>query len=160
MDKKIELDATSSESMPPGLLRLLASLIYDSFLLFAIVMSYGGLIVLVKIVLLGNESALEYQYNPLTKTITLFGLYVSISSYFYFCWRKRGQTLGMKTWQIKLQDLNGKLPSSKQCILRILVGSIAFALFGLGFFWRYLTPQKASWQDIASETEIILVKRT
>jgi hypothetical protein len=41
-----------------------------------------------------------------------------------------------------------------------LVGSIAFAFFGLGFFWRYITPQKASWQDIASETEIILFKRT
>ena len=160
MDKKVEPDITSLEPIPPGLLRLLASLIYDLFLIFAIIMSYGGLIVLVKIVLLGNEPALQYQYNPLTKTITLFGLYVSISSYFYLCWRKQGQTLGMKTWQIKLQGLNGKLPSSKQCILRILVGSIAFAFFGLGFFWRYITPQKASWQDIASETEIILFKRT
>ena len=102
MDKKIQLGITRSEPTQPGLLRLFASLIYDSFLIFAIVMSYGVLIVIVKVVLLGNEVALHYQYNPLTKTLTLLGLYVSISSYFYLCWRKQGQTLGMKTWQIKL----------------------------------------------------------
>jgi len=160
MDKQIELDIASSKSIQPGLLRVFASLIYDSFLIFAIVMSYGVLIVIVKVVFLGNEVALHYQYNPLTKTLTLLGLYVSISSYFYLCWRKQGQTLGMKTWRIKLQGLDGKLPSSKQCVLRILVASIAYAFFGLGFFWRYLTPKKVSWQDIVSETEIICFKST
>ena len=160
MDKQIELDIASSKSIQPGLLRVFASLIYDSFLIFAIVMSYGVLIVIVKVVFLGNVVALHYQYNPLTKTLTLLGLYVSISSYFYLCWRKQGQTLGMKTWQIKLQDVNGNSPTPKQCILRILIASIAFAFFGLGFFWRYLTPKKSSWQDMASDTEIVCLKST
>ena len=110
--------------------------------------------------LLGSESAMQYQYNPLTKTITLIGLYISIGSFFYLCWRKQGQPLGMKPWRIILQGLNGKPPSSKQCILRIMVASIAFACFGLGFFWRYINSQKASWQDIVSKTEIILLKST
>lgn len=48
-------------------------------------------------------------------------LFVAIGVYFFMCWRKRGQTLPMKTWNIRLVDRNGAPPPAGRLVLRYVL---------------------------------------
>lgn len=48
-------------------------------------------------------------------------VFVAIGIYFVLCWRKNGQTLPMKTWDIRLVDRNGALPALSRLILRYML---------------------------------------
>ncbi len=48
-------------------------------------------------------------------------LFIAIGVYFVLCWRKQGQTLPMKTWNIRLIDRNGLSPPTSRLILRYIL---------------------------------------
>src|SRR3546814_15958563 len=45
-------------------------------------------------------------------------LFIAIGVYFILSWRKRGQTLPMKTWNIRLVSKDGKVPNLGLLLLR------------------------------------------
>jgi uncharacterized RDD family membrane protein YckC len=142
-----------------GLTRRLASLVYDGFLLFAIALLYAAVLLSVRILLLGLEAATNHEPNLPSQWLGFIGLYASLSGYYYVCWRKQGQTLGMKSWRIKLQDFDGQLASPSQCMRRCFFAIPSLACGGLGFFWCLLPPNRACWHDMASATEVIMVAK-
>lgn len=48
-------------------------------------------------------------------------LFVAMGIYFILCWRRRGQTLPMKTWNIQLQDVAGAAISLPRLIARYVL---------------------------------------
>jgi uncharacterized RDD family membrane protein YckC len=142
-----------------SLTRRLASLVYDGFLLFAIALLYAAVLLTFRILLLGLDAATNHDPNVPSQWLGFIGLYVSLSAYFYVCWRKQGQTLGMKSWRIKLQDVDGQLASPSQCVRRCLFAIPSLACGGLGFLWCLLPPNRACWHDLASATEVIMVAK-
>ncbi|KCV24985.1 RDD family protein [Bordetella pertussis H934] len=48
-------------------------------------------------------------------------LFLVIGLYFVLCWRRRGQTLPMKTWNIRLVDRDGQPPSTPRLVLRYVL---------------------------------------
>jgi uncharacterized RDD family membrane protein YckC len=64
----------------------------------------------------------------------LFGI---AGIYFTLFWRK-GQTLAMKTWGIKLVSANGKPPSNRQLWLRYLLACLNLLILG---WWAALLRQ-------------------
>src|SRR3546814_21084804 len=44
-------------------------------------------------------------------------LFIAIGVYFFMCWRKRGQTLPMTTWNIRLVDRGGRVPAQGRVVL-------------------------------------------
>ena len=86
-------------------MRRLAALIYDGFLIFAITLGYGGLLLLLKITFNGINDLENIQPKPLAQWLSLLGWLVSIVGYYFICWRKQGQTLGMKAWRLRLQQI-------------------------------------------------------
>jgi uncharacterized RDD family membrane protein YckC len=116
---------------PPSLLRRLACNIYESLLLIALLF-FAALPFVVFTMLLPPELGLT-----LRETVLWFYLFGIAGIYFTLFWRK-GQTLAMKTWGIKLVSANGKPPSNRQLWLRYLLACLNLLILG---WWAALLRQ-------------------
>ena len=117
-----------------SLLRRTAAIIYDTFLVVAISMAYAAVILATQVLLLGVETK---DYTP-TSSGPLFqlGWFLSVAGFYYYFWRKSGQTAGMRAWRLKMVDRKGHLASSRQCAYRVLLAPPALLVFGLGYLAR------------------------
>jgi len=88
----------------------------------------------------------------------LFPLYLIAICYFYFgwCWTHGGQTLGMRTWKIKLQAFDRQPVSWKKSLIRFIGSLLSWSVFGLGYFWMLIDKNHYSWHDYLSETSVYL----
>ncbi|HID45781.1 MAG TPA: RDD family protein [Chromatiaceae bacterium] len=138
----------------PGLLRRLAAIIYDSFLVGALVAAAFTLVYLPLATGFGLENLGDYPLYRAAMTIWIFT--VGIGFHLWF-WTHGGQTLGMRAWRIMLFSSDGRSPRLKQAIIRYAVAIISLAALGLGFLWILIDPRKRAWHDIASGTRLVLV---
>lgn len=92
-------------------LRRFASMMYESILLFGVVFTAAYLFD----TLTQSRSGLTFRHE---RQLVLF---VAIGIYFFFSWRRKGQTLPMKTWDIRLVDKYGQVPGAKVLLLRYLL---------------------------------------
>ena len=145
-----------------GVGRRLAALVYDSFLLFGLLvvplfifaaMTHGG------VVRLPNDTV-THQLPPIAPTLFLraYGVFIVGGFYTYF-WRKNGQTLGMQAWRLRLDNVSGGRPSWRQCGLRLLVGPLSLLLGGLGYWWAWLDRNHRCWHDHASDTVVVILPK-
>ncbi len=75
------------------------------------------------------------EINLILLRVYLFGI---AGAYFALFWRK-GQTLAMKTWRIRMVNQTGEAPSVAQVWLRFALASLNLALLGVGWWaalWR------------------------
>jgi uncharacterized RDD family membrane protein YckC len=136
---------TDNPPKSASLWRRLAALLYDSLLLLAI-----WFIATASLLPLTGGEAIDAN-NPFLTTYLLF-----ISFFFYgWFWRHGGQTLGMRSWQLQLQNLREGRVSWLQCLLRVIVALPAGLLFGLGYVWMLFDKRKLTWHDRYSETRIV-----
>lgn len=143
-----------------NLLRRLAALIYDAFLLFAISLAYAFLLLIIKIIFNGTQNPEEIQPGPILQWLSFIGWLLALGSYYFICWRKQGQTLGMKSWRLKLQQADGSLATPEQCIKRSILATVSLGALGIGYLWCLLPPTKACLHDIYSGTQVVLLPPT
>lgn len=62
-------------------------------------------------------------------------LWICVGVYFVWCWHKKGQTLAMQTWQLKLIQREGYLLSIRMAVLRYVLATCSLILLGAGFLW-------------------------
>jgi uncharacterized RDD family membrane protein YckC len=80
--------------------------------------------------------------------------------YFAFCWRRGGQTLGMKSWRVRVVDAGtGALISWWQTLVRFSVGLAAWVPAGMGYWWSVFDAEGRSWTDRASGSRLIRVPK-
>jgi|TARA_B110000285_G_scaffold43387_1_gene48259 uncharacterized RDD family membrane protein YckC len=92
--------------------------------------------------------------------LSFIGLYFALSGYYVICWRKQGQTIGMKAWRIRLQQPNGALATPAQCWKRCLVAPLSFLCLGVGYLWCLLPPARQCLHDRYTGTEVIVLPKT
>jgi len=90
--------------------------------------------------------------------LSLLGWWACLVGYYYICWRKQGQTLGMKAWRLRLQQADGYLASPQQCILRSLLAPLSLAFLGIGYLWCLL-PNKVCLHDLLTETQVVVLDK-
>ncbi len=95
----------------PSRWRRFACMMYEGVLLFGVVFLAGYLFD----TLTQSRNALMLRHGR--QAI----LFIAIGVYFIMCWRKRGQTLPMKTWNIRLVDRNGASPTAGRLVLRYVL---------------------------------------
>jgi uncharacterized RDD family membrane protein YckC len=125
-------------------------MIYDLFLLTAILF-----LTIAVINALNHGEAIDSS-NPYY--IFLVRLLLLAISFFYYgwFWTHGGQTLGMKTWKMKLQNCNNHQNVTwKQALIRASTALVSAGLFGLGFAWSLFDKKNRAWHDIISKTELI-----
>lgn len=145
---------TQPSSFPAvGLLRRLMAILYDLFLLTAILFLATALANAI------NQGEAIDQ-NSLYRLLLSFYLASIIFFYFGWFWTHGGQTLGMKTWKIKLISDESPAINWQQVTIREITAVISWLFLGLGFIWSIFDKQKRCWHDIASNTALIDLRET
>ena len=122
----------------PGMLRRLASMLYESIVLFAIAFF----------------ATWVFQFAAGTLRIEGWRLHllqllllVVFAAYFLWCWLRGGQTLAMKTWRIRLVTKNGhaRLPP-KAALLRFVYALLLVPTL-IGIAWAYVDRDRQFLHD-------------
>ena len=129
---------------PAGLLVRLAAMFYDTLLLLS------TLLIATAIALMVTKGTL-HTHNPFFRTL----LFLICFSFYAWFWLHGGQTLGMRAWKLRLQNINGRPITIWQALLRFLVAIPSLALAGLGFFWMLVDKDSMTWYDRFSESVIV-----
>ena len=152
-----------SDTFPrAGFRRRFASWIYDLLIAVAVYMVSGAVsFLLITMVLyfgLIDMQGHEHVVDRISNTPWLLALnelwkLCWVGFFFVWFWSRSGQTLGMKAWRLRVQNLDGSLISKKTGAKRLLP-----TLLGLGnlrvIFDR---KNKLSLQDKLTDTEVVVL---
>jgi len=140
--------STSIEGVSAGFGRRFAALIYDGFLLAALLMTYTGAILIFtrRAVLPETYGAWAYLYRA--------GLIGVIAAYYVLNWIRSGQTLGMRAWRLRAVSDAGSPLNTTAALLRFLCGFLAWPPAALGVLWLYLDPDHLAIHDRLSRTRV------
>lgn len=140
--------------MPAGLLRRLGALLYDTLLLLALFMVATA----VMLPITGGEAitpagspALEFAYRVV--------LVVLLVGFYGLFWTRRGQTLGMASWRLRVERDDGSLLTWPDTARRLAAATVSLAAAGLGFLWVLIDPQRRAWHDRWTHTRVVVLPK-
>lgn len=150
--------ALTSPSPPlaPSLARRLGALLYDSLLLFGLLMlAVAALIIPYDLI-----AARPYpQAEPLYRLLMQLYLAAVIVGFYVYFWTQGGQTLGMRTWRLRVVGDDGGPLSLADALRRFAWATLSLLPAGLGLWWCLLDPEGLAWHDRRSHTRLVLVAR-
>lgn len=128
----------------PRLFRKLLAALYDALLLLALWFVTAAVMMMAF-----NQGKAIQHGQPLSYLLAPALLLVSFLFYGWF-WTHGGQTLGMKSWKMRLLRDNGTAVTWKVALVRFAVAMLSWLVFGLGFLWSLVDSRNRTWHDIAS----------
>lgn len=177
-------DSTPSavDPAPPGLFRRLASGFYDALIVLAIWL----LASFIAVIPLTHSHTLEslYTQHPGIKAVYQIVLLALGYAFFGWFWTHGGQTLGMRTWRLRVVRADGARLDWYRALLRYLallipwlllllsaevfmtarqihgtaapqiIGSLVLLAALAGFLWPAFDPLHLGWQDRLSRTRL------
>ncbi len=96
----------------PSLRRRMASFVYEAMLLFGLGLVPGA----VGAMWVARSGQASLQSDTVLRLFAFF----FYGAYFVWCWSRRGQTLAMQTWRIRLVGPDGAPPSRWRALCRYL----------------------------------------
>ena len=159
MTREAEPNSAEQDLPRAGLLRRLAAMLYDGFLVAALWFFIGYAMLAV----FGTDSNQlvegKVQTDSLVSNLTFLLMVASSLGFYLWFWLRGGQTLGMISWRLKAVALNGQTMNAKQGVIRYAAAWPSFFLGGLGFLWLYLDPQRDAAHDRISGTKVIVMPK-
>jgi len=140
--------------MRAGLMRRLAAMFYDGLLLVAILMIATALM----LPLTGGEAitSADHPWLELAYRLVIAGLVVLFFGTF---WTRRGQTLGMASWRLRVERDDGALLTWGDTVKRLAAALLSWLPLGLGYFWILLDREGRAWHDRLSRTRVVLLPK-
>ncbi len=128
-----------------SLLRRFGAILYDFFLLITVLFIASFLVVI------------PTGITPEDRFFFLFQAYIFLVAFIFFAWFwiRGGQTLGMRTWKMKLITEDGSKLTWGKALIRFVIAMLSWLALGLGFLWSLWDKQHRTWHDIASKTRLI-----
>jgi uncharacterized RDD family membrane protein YckC len=142
------------EPQPPGLLRRLAAVLYDSLLLVALLMVATALL----LPLTGGE-AIDPRRNPVLEWAYRALLLLLIAGFYGVSWTRGGQTLGMASWRLRVLREDGGTLTWADTVRRLAAAALSWLALGLGWLWLLVDPARRTWHDRLSRTRVVLVEK-
>jgi uncharacterized RDD family membrane protein YckC len=133
-----------AEPVAPTLARRLVCNLYETLLLLA----YVFLVSLPVVMWAGNLTSGPARHLFQAYLVVMVGLY------FVTFWRK-GQTLAMKTWRIRIEAEQGGAAARRQLWLRYLYACLNVVLGGVGWWSALFHPQRQFLQDRLAGTRLV-----
>lgn len=143
-----------------GFWRRIGALVYDWLLVASVLIIAQALYFFVVallvwsglIVLAAGQDIASYVSGNRVNSLYLLAWIIAFYSYF---WTVAGQTLGMKAWRLRVQNVGGGLLRPTQAVLRALA-----AMLGLGNLAVLLTSEQLAWQDKVADCEVVVLPKT
>ena len=139
-----------SPARAPSIARRLASALYDLLLLVALVF-----IATWPFIALFGDSTQGWRRHVLQIWIVFVA-----GAYFVRFWTQGGQTLPMKTWNIRVIALDGRPPSVARAIHRYLIAVLGVAALGFGFLWALFDRDRQFLHDRLAGTALVDARKT
>jgi uncharacterized RDD family membrane protein YckC len=79
--------------------------------------------------------------------------------FFGVFWTRRGQTLGMASWRVRVEREDGTLLDWGDTVRRLAAALLSWLPLGLGFLWVLVDPQRRAWHDRLSRSRVVVVPR-
>ena len=146
--------ASARVIVPAGVLRRFGAALYDSLLLLALVMVVTSLLLFLtggKAVTVGDFGFWGYAYRVL--------LVLLIVGFFGVFWTRKGQTLGMLAWRLRVERDSGSLLSWSDTLKRLAAGLLSWGLAALGIFWLLVDRDRLAWHDRVTHTRVIVLPK-
>lgn len=140
--------------MPAGLLRRLGALLYDTLLLLALFMVATA----VMLPLTGGE-AITPADNPALEFVYRVVLVVLLVGFYGLFWTRRGQTLGMASWRLRVERDDGSLLTWPDTARRLAAATVSLTAAGLGFLWILVDPERRAWHDRWTHTRVVVLPK-
>lgn len=149
-DKNRHLKSGVGLASAPGFFRRMAAIIYDLFLLVALLFVATSL-------LLPFNAGVAF-----TSSQYFYPIYLLLVSFFFYAWfwTHGGQTLGMRAWKIKVMTYDLEPISWVQASIRFISAIASLALFGMGFLWILVDKNRLGWHDYLSRTSLFAESET
>jgi uncharacterized RDD family membrane protein YckC len=161
-------NAAGAQAPAPGLRRRLAALVYEGVLLFGVLM----------IAALAYGLATQQRHALIGLHGLQLFLFLVLGLYFTWFWSHGGQTVAMKTWQVRLLSKDGQPVAAARAWLRYLLswlwfvpalagihlaglrsgGAIGLALLAGVLVYALLSrfnPRRQFLHDLISRTELV-----
>lgn len=137
-----------ASAIPAPLPRRLAAIVYDGFLIAALLMVTSLPAVLLNDGPIRDGSTFGDIKNA------LFLVYLSgwVLLFYGWFWTHGGQTLGMTAWKIRITGENGGAVTWRQTFIRLTCACLGFANLGSLF-----NHQRRGWHEKLSKTKTVLM---
>jgi uncharacterized RDD family membrane protein YckC len=139
-------DSIEPKRQYAGLFRRLFAIFYDCFLLTAILFIVSAIATA-----LNHGEAIQPRYRHYLFLVLFCFSYL----YFAWFWIHGGQSLGMKTWRIRIQTCDNSKIDWRTAAIRFISAIFSWGVFGLGFLWAFFDRDKRCWHDLISHTVLI-----
>jgi uncharacterized RDD family membrane protein YckC len=129
-----------------SLIRRLAAMLYDGLLILALLF----LSTLPFIAARGGDPV-EANENLIYQAVLVLVIYF----FFVGFWTRTGRTLGMQSWRLQLETMDGRTADTKAATIRLFAAIVSWLPLGLGFLWSLWDKDGLTWHDRISKTRII-----
>ena len=124
--------------------RRIGAMIYDGLLVFALLF----LGTLPFIALRSGESvAPDDIVYPLTLAVITYVFFVGF-------WTRYSRTLGMQSWGLRIETMDGDKPSLGQATIRFFIALLSWVPLGMGYWWQLFDRDNLAWHDRVSGTRL------
>jgi uncharacterized RDD family membrane protein YckC len=145
----------SSGSLPSaGVLRRLGAMFYDLLLVIALMM----VVTAVLLPLTGGEAITNERFGAWEYAYRLLLLAVVVA-FFGIFWTRRGQTLGMQAWRLRIQREDGSSLRWPDVLKRLGAATVSLCLAGVGYWWIWIDRQRLAWPDRWTRTRVIVLPK-
>lgn len=80
-------------------------------------------------------------------------LFVELFAFFAYFWIKRGQTVGMLAWRLRI--VSTEPVTLRKVLMRFLGALLGGACLFIGYFWILFDAKRRSWSDMLSGTQVV-----
>jgi len=151
-------------STPAGFLRRFAAACYDGFLLFAVLFAATGLFHWLAGFFI-TTTAPQFATGDVTHELEplahgwLYNLYLLTVIILFYAgfWCKKGQTLGMQAWRIKLQNDTGEVIGFSTAALRVICALASGGVIGM--LSIFFTPKRQAVFDLITKTYVVTLPK-
>jgi uncharacterized RDD family membrane protein YckC len=148
-----------NQAVSPGLPRRLAAMLYDTLLVFGLLLLASMVVTLPAGLLAGESASQALSGNPLFRLLFQLWLALVPAAFFLLFWLKGGQTLGMRSWRLRVVREDGSPLKGSDALKRLLCALLSWLPLGLGYLWILVDRDRLAWHDRLSGTRLVLLAK-
>ena len=127
---------------------------YDALLVIALQMVVTAAL----LPLTGGEAITGDRYGLLEYLYQIL-LLVLLVGFFGLFWTRRGQTLGMMAWRLRVEREDGRRLNWVDTAKRLVAAIVSWAALGFGYWWIWIDRDKRAWHDRWTRTRVIVLPK-